>query len=314
MIAFSLEIYGTGNAVSYKYRVEDPRLGRFLSVDPLSAEYPWNSPYAFSENRVIDGIELEGLEYYYTAKGYLLGNWGTSQVIKIVPEAEIARAKDAFLECGDFCLEENTYYFEDYLPDVSETLLYEVGSQVTDPKIKKGITGQSLRDGHPLKYNEATGEGGTFAGTPVLQSDLFDITEEFNHVLKDNLSHFEQGFWSKNIRGGPSDWWFGLQVTDDANYDIKSLKRTNLDLIPSYAAISIGEWTLYEGRLTRYDDYGNISYGYWGTHYGFNRDKLLSGADDNQDTKNGKTTTGVGDEQRDKDAINLGIDKYLNRD
>lgn len=52
-----------GGSVTYKYRVEDPRLGRFFAVDPLFAEYPWNSNYAFSENRLIDGIELEGLEY-----------------------------------------------------------------------------------------------------------------------------------------------------------------------------------------------------------------------------------------------------------
>ncbi len=54
---------GAGNSVNYKYRVHDARLGRFLSIDPLAPEYPWNSPYAFSENRVIDGVELEGLEY-----------------------------------------------------------------------------------------------------------------------------------------------------------------------------------------------------------------------------------------------------------
>ncbi len=40
----------------------DPRVGRFFAVDPLTAKYPWNSPYAFSENRVIDGVELEGRE------------------------------------------------------------------------------------------------------------------------------------------------------------------------------------------------------------------------------------------------------------
>ncbi len=56
------EIKGEGNSVNYKYRVHDPRLGRFLSIDPLAAKYPHNSPYAFSENRLIDGIELEGLE------------------------------------------------------------------------------------------------------------------------------------------------------------------------------------------------------------------------------------------------------------
>jgi len=56
------EIKGEGNAVNYKYRMHDPRLGRFFTLDPLKAEYPHNSPYAFSENRVIDAVELEGLE------------------------------------------------------------------------------------------------------------------------------------------------------------------------------------------------------------------------------------------------------------
>jgi hypothetical protein len=44
--------------------MHDPRIGRFFAVDPLTKKYPHNSPYAFSENRVVDGIELEGLEFY----------------------------------------------------------------------------------------------------------------------------------------------------------------------------------------------------------------------------------------------------------
>ena len=32
-------------------------------MDPLASQYPHNSPYAFSENRVIDGVELEGAEF-----------------------------------------------------------------------------------------------------------------------------------------------------------------------------------------------------------------------------------------------------------
>jgi RHS repeat-associated protein len=58
------EIKGKGNSVNYKYRMHDPRIGRFFAVDPLEKSYPWNSPYAFSENRVMDAIELEGLESY----------------------------------------------------------------------------------------------------------------------------------------------------------------------------------------------------------------------------------------------------------
>ncbi|MDD2983382.1 MAG: hypothetical protein PHQ74_08335 [Crocinitomicaceae bacterium] len=56
------EIKGNGNSVNFKYRMHDPRLGWFFAVDPLAKDYPWNSPYAFSENVVINAVELEGLE------------------------------------------------------------------------------------------------------------------------------------------------------------------------------------------------------------------------------------------------------------
>ena len=52
-----------GEYYAFEYRIHDVRLGRFLSVDPLSMEYPWNSSYAFAENIVIDGIDLEGGEW-----------------------------------------------------------------------------------------------------------------------------------------------------------------------------------------------------------------------------------------------------------
>lgn len=59
------EISGsTGSHLAFKYRIHDARIGRFFSIDPLSAKYPYNSPYAFSENRVVDGIEFEGLEFW----------------------------------------------------------------------------------------------------------------------------------------------------------------------------------------------------------------------------------------------------------
>ena len=64
------EVFGEDNAINYTFRMHDARIGRFLSIDPLAAKYPWNSPYAFSENRVIDAVELEGLEKYKKT-GYL---------------------------------------------------------------------------------------------------------------------------------------------------------------------------------------------------------------------------------------------------
>ena len=46
----------------YKWRNADPALGRFFNVDPLAESFYYNSTYAFSENKVISGLELEGLE------------------------------------------------------------------------------------------------------------------------------------------------------------------------------------------------------------------------------------------------------------
>jgi RHS repeat-associated protein len=55
---------GGGNQTyDYGFRIYNPSLGKFLSVDPLFAGFPWNSCYAFAENRVIDGIDLDGCEY-----------------------------------------------------------------------------------------------------------------------------------------------------------------------------------------------------------------------------------------------------------
>jgi RHS repeat-associated protein len=56
------EIKGEGNSINYQFRVYDPRLGRFLSTDPIKGKYPFYSPYHFSSNQPIHASELEGLE------------------------------------------------------------------------------------------------------------------------------------------------------------------------------------------------------------------------------------------------------------
>jgi len=47
----------------FKYRMDDPQIGRFIQIDPLSDSFKYNSTYAFSEDKVINGVELEGREW-----------------------------------------------------------------------------------------------------------------------------------------------------------------------------------------------------------------------------------------------------------
>ena len=53
----------TEGTQDYGMRISDNRLGRFLSVDPITAKYPELTPYQFASNRPIDGIDMDGLEY-----------------------------------------------------------------------------------------------------------------------------------------------------------------------------------------------------------------------------------------------------------
>ena len=56
------EVKGEGNQQDYGFRIYDPRLSRFLSVDPLSPQYPMLTPYQFASNNPIQNIDIDGLE------------------------------------------------------------------------------------------------------------------------------------------------------------------------------------------------------------------------------------------------------------
>ncbi len=52
------------NLQEFKYRMHDPSIGRFIQIDPLAEDYAYNGTYNFAENRVIEGLEIEGLETF----------------------------------------------------------------------------------------------------------------------------------------------------------------------------------------------------------------------------------------------------------
>jgi len=50
------------NTYEFKYRMHDPAIGKFMQIDPLAEDYVYNSTYAFQENKLGLGVELEGKE------------------------------------------------------------------------------------------------------------------------------------------------------------------------------------------------------------------------------------------------------------
>ena len=56
------EWQGVGNMYDYGFRIYNPRIAKFLSVDPLFKSFPFYTPYQFSANTPIAAIDLDGLE------------------------------------------------------------------------------------------------------------------------------------------------------------------------------------------------------------------------------------------------------------
>jgi RHS repeat-associated protein len=83
------EVKGEGNSINYKYRMHDPRVGRFFAVDPLIISYPFYTPYSFSGNKVVAFGEIEGLEEGWVIHG--------EKVVKVQgPTEEVANSFQTF--------------------------------------------------------------------------------------------------------------------------------------------------------------------------------------------------------------------------
>lgn len=53
---------GGGSTYDYGFRIYNPAIAKFLSVDPLTASYPELTPYQFASNTPIMFIDIDGLE------------------------------------------------------------------------------------------------------------------------------------------------------------------------------------------------------------------------------------------------------------
>ncbi|RED45624.1 RES domain-containing protein, partial [Seonamhaeicola aphaedonensis] len=81
------EVKGEGNSYNYKFRMHDPRVGRFFAVDPLAHEYSDLTPYQFASNSPIALKEIEGLE----------GDWYVLDLRKEDPQLKFNKTVDYLL-------------------------------------------------------------------------------------------------------------------------------------------------------------------------------------------------------------------------
>ena len=124
------EVKGEGNSVNYKYRMHDPRVGRFFVIDPLFKDYPWNSTYAFSENRVLDGREIEGLEWNKST--YVNSDGKTVISITVKMNASNETSTMSKVEFNTHLNELNTLFSQSFSNIISDDNVLFEGSIIWD--------------------------------------------------------------------------------------------------------------------------------------------------------------------------------------
>ena len=99
------------NYDEFKWRNHDPQIGRFIEIDPLSEKYVYNSTYAFSENKVIGHIELEGLE----SMPFMSGNVGVDYLVNTVYGwcENLRNGKDNFIKGSNTIAASNTGQYDE---------------------------------------------------------------------------------------------------------------------------------------------------------------------------------------------------------
>ena len=102
------EIKGIGNSVDFDARIYDPRIGKFLSVDPMAHEREWVSPYNFVQNNPINRVDPTGA----------LDDWYESETGEIKWDKDVNSQKDLNKKGspkGTYLGKELTFTFNSYI-------------------------------------------------------------------------------------------------------------------------------------------------------------------------------------------------------
>ena len=218
------EIKGNGNSINFKYRMYDPRIGRFFAVDPLASKYPYNSPYAFSENRVIDAIELEGLEKVLLFGGADLFSDGQVSSTVVELQNSIQTFSDAnnigadihsfnTTPGGGVILEAFNYVKDNYVEGEPIILYgYSLGG-VAATQVTKLLKAEGIAVNLLLTVDAASGP----ASQPLNIPD--NVDENFNIYQTDRSKIGSRGYPSEPIEGNEN-----TQIIN-YNYDNEKSKQ-----------------------------------------------------------------------------------------
>ncbi|MEN9998794.1 MAG: hypothetical protein RI922_1784 [Bacteroidota bacterium] len=104
------EVKGEGDSYNTYYRQFDPKIGRWLSLDPLKSRYPWIAPYAAFNNNPIYFIDIKGDESWPPSK--LISNKTSAPVLGSISEIQTYQKQNNRNVNSNFVIIEGVKYSE----------------------------------------------------------------------------------------------------------------------------------------------------------------------------------------------------------
>lgn len=212
------EAKGEGNSYDFGARIYDPRIGRWLSIDPLAGKFPDQSPYSFAYNNPIRYLDFKG-ESPIDALNKITK--AAHKVMNNIWDASFKDDKEVVYEVGFIVVYKKTYYLEDWEIKVKE--------ETNVKHIKKSQEGGRVGLDHTVEKNEkilgdvhthpySNSEGG-YEGVAFSSGDI------------DDLRYYYENEYVSIVEAGTQR--FGLVVTDEKkakeffeNNDRKKIQET----------------------------------------------------------------------------------------
>jgi len=208
------EFAGRGNFQDYGFRMYDPRIARFVSVDPLTKDYPWYTPYQFAGNTPITCIDLDGLE---PARPHVPG-----------------KPQYGYVSANDMQLPQKTPYLAPHTGEVSRWVLFQEGAETF-------TFGVLTTFGSGTYISGTSGLGAAFGGTTAMTLGLGEtavgltrMVDAFNVRTPDNELH-------------SSGTMPGLLAYKAGNDDAPIIDALSA-VAPSYITVGIGPGILKDVR------------------------------------------------------------------
>lgn len=267
----------------YGFRIYNPAVGRFLSVDPLASEYPYYTPYQFAGNTPIKFIDLDGLEPTSNpgdANKLIDDNRGTlenrhgikandflNNLSTNINDSENIHQGKGTNFCGPACLTSQTFVKNDPVGYVNLMLnFYNNGSATYNngnEDIELTIGKSSLAN-----LNSITNEG--LAGNPADKILLMSLAETFSNSLNVFGGQFNPGDQEGLYASTTFDKFLNMTNAFGYNFDAIGgntiFGRPNKGEAQKFATENIGGSTVVlfvNGPLLRKTDDSALI----GTHY-----------------------------------------------